>query len=193
LWDAEIYGNTSSSYRGGVALWHDPASSGPPPKFEKRPAYAGVIYGADAGEKTNCGRGRFSLLTRGAFRRIIGSMFDVKDIDLYDLEDDDFDTIIWPDVVFQGSMRFSKPLMIRGVVCGTIAAQSDLVIDEKASVFSDVTADRVLVRGLVEGNITAKRIVIVTSAGSVTGNISSAQVVLEPGAIFSGNCTMTRE
>jgi cytoskeletal protein CcmA (bactofilin family) len=90
-------------------------------------------------------------------------------------------------------MRFAKPLMIRGEIRGTIATQSDLVIDEKAAVYSDITADRVLVRGLVKGNIVAKRIVIVTAVGSVTGNILSSQVVLEPGAIFSGNCTMTRK
>jgi cytoskeletal protein CcmA (bactofilin family) len=119
-------------------------------------------------------------------------MFDVKDIDLYDLDDDDFDTIMAGDISFKGTVRFKKPLMIRGEVSGTIETPSDLVIDTNAAVFSSITADRVLVRGIVEGNITAKRLVIVTSIGSVTGNITSAQVVLEPGSSFTGNCTMVK-
>jgi cytoskeletal protein CcmA (bactofilin family) len=119
-------------------------------------------------------------------------MFDIKDIDLYDLEDEDFDTIMAPDISFKGAIRFTKPFMIRGEVSGIIETPSDLVIDTNAAVYSNITADRVLVRGLVEGNITATRLVIVTSIGSVTGNIVSAQVVLEPGSGFSGNCTMVK-
>jgi cytoskeletal protein CcmA (bactofilin family) len=120
-------------------------------------------------------------------------MFDVKDIDLYDLEDEDFDTIMEPDISFKGSIQFTKPFMIRGKVSGTIETSSDLVIDTNAAVLSDIHADRVLVRGTVEGNITAKRLVIVTSIGSVTGNIVSRQVVLEPGSSFSGNCTTLKD
>ena len=119
-------------------------------------------------------------------------MFDVKDIDLYDLEDEDFDTIMAPDISFKGSIRFTKPFMIRGRMSGIIETSSDLVIDANASVLSDISADRVLVRGIVEGNISAKRLIIVTAAGSVTGNITSRQVVLEPGSSFTGNCTMLK-
>jgi cytoskeletal protein CcmA (bactofilin family) len=119
-------------------------------------------------------------------------MFDVKDIDLYDLGDEDFDTIMAPDISFKGDIRFTKPFMLRGEVSGTIETESDLVIDTDAAVYSNIIADRVLVRGLVEGNITAKQLVIVTSIGSVTGNITSAQVVLEPGSSFTGNCTMVK-
>jgi cytoskeletal protein CcmA (bactofilin family) len=119
-------------------------------------------------------------------------MFDVKDIDLYDYGDDDFDTIMARDIVFKGAVRFAKPMMIRGVVSGTIETTSDLVIDSNALVHSNITADRVLVRGTVEGNISAKRLIAVMSDGSVTGDIRTAQIVLELGSSFSGNCAMIR-
>ena len=119
-------------------------------------------------------------------------MFDVKDIDLYELEDDDFDTIMAPDILFKGSIRFTKPFMIRGKMSGIIEASSDLVIDADAFVLSEISADRVLVRGIVEGNISAARLIMITATGSVTGNITSRQVVLEPGASFTGNCTMLK-
>jgi cytoskeletal protein CcmA (bactofilin family) len=119
-------------------------------------------------------------------------MFDMKDIGLYELADDDFDTILAPDIVFKGTIRFAKPFMIRGEVRGVIETASDLVVDSNAVVYADITADRILVRGIVEGSITAKRIAVVTAEGAVTGNITSAQVVLEPGSSFSGNCTMLK-
>lgn len=118
-------------------------------------------------------------------------MFDAKDSDFFDLEEEDFDTILASDITFRGNIKFAKPFMIRGSVTGEIDATSDLVVDTNASVSADIVAERVLVRGTVEGNITAKDIVFVTSSGSVDGDILSKEVVLEPGAHFSGKCTMT--
>lgn len=117
-------------------------------------------------------------------------MFDVKDSDFFDVEEEDFDTILAPDIKFQGTIKFKKPFMIRGIVTGVIDATSDLVVDSNAVVTAGINAERVLVRGKVEGNITAKTLVFVTSSGSVNGDILSKEVVLEPGSHFSGKCTM---
>lgn len=119
-------------------------------------------------------------------------MFDIKETDLFELEDEDFDTIMESDIVFTGSIRFAKPFMIRGKVNGTITATSDLVVDTSAKVEADISADRILVKGGVKGNIVGKKTVYVTSTGSVEGDITAAQVVLEPGSEFSGKCTTVK-
>jgi len=118
-------------------------------------------------------------------------MLEGKDSQFLELEEEDFDTILANDITFSGTIRFSKPFMIKGTVTGLIEATSDLVIDTEAAVYADIFAERVLVRGKVEGNIKAKRLVFVTANGSVIGDISSAQVVLEPGSTFTGRCVMT--
>jgi len=120
-------------------------------------------------------------------------MFDVKDTDLFDLEEEDFDTILASDITFSGNIKFSKPFMIRGKVSGSIEATSDLIVDTEAVVKAGISASRVLVRGKVDGDIVAKDIVFVSASGSVNGDITSGQVVLEPGSKFSGRCTMTQK
>ena len=120
-------------------------------------------------------------------------MFDVKDSDFFDVEEEDFDTILAPDIKFRGNIKVKKPFMIRGHITGAIDALSDLVVDTNAVVNAGISASRVLVRGKVEGNIIAKDVVFVTSSGSLDGDIVSKEVVLEPGAHFSGKCTMTGE
>ena len=122
----------------------------------------------------------------------VKSMFDIKETDLFELEDDDFDTIMESDIKFTGSIRFAKPFMIRGIVDGTITATSDLVIDTNAKVKANIETNRVLVKGSVTGNITGKKTVYVTSTGSVEGDITAAQVVLEPGSSFTGKCTTVK-
>ena len=117
-------------------------------------------------------------------------MFDVKDTDFFDLEEEDFDTILASDITCSGKIKFTKPFMIRGNVNGSIEATSDLVIDSNAVVNAGISASRVLVRGKVEGNINGQDLIFVSSTGSVNGDISAKQVVLEPGSHFSGKCTM---
>lgn len=117
-------------------------------------------------------------------------MFDTKDTDFFELDEDDFDTILESDISFRGSIRFKKPFMIRGKVEGEINATSDLVVDSGALVNAEIHADRILVKGKVEGNIKGERLVFVSASGSVTGDITSKQLVLEPGSRFTGQCTM---
>jgi cytoskeletal protein CcmA (bactofilin family) len=117
-------------------------------------------------------------------------MSDLNSID-FDTDEEDFDTVMAHDISFTGSIKFSKPFMIKGRMNGTIEASSDLLIDTDAEVNADISTDRVLVRGKVVGNISGRRLVHVSSTGSVTGDITTAQVVLEPGCSFSGRCSMT--
>ena len=68
-------------------------------------------------------------------------MFDVKDTDFFDLEDEAFDTIVEDDISFTGSIKIKKTFMIRGKVNGTIDSIGDLVIDTNAVVNADITAE----------------------------------------------------
>ena len=117
-------------------------------------------------------------------------MFDVKDTDFFDLEDEAFDTIVENDITFVGNIKIEKTFMIRGQVTGNIDSLSDLVIDSNAIVNADISADRVLVKGQVKGNINAKSLIFVTSSGVLDGDITTKKVVLEPGCKFSGKCSM---
>lgn len=117
-------------------------------------------------------------------------MFDVKDTDFFDMEDEAFDTIIEDDISFTGNIKFKQPLMIRGIVNGKIEATSDLVVDTNAVVNADIVASRVLIKGKVKGNVTGENLVFVTATGSLEGDISTKKVVLEPGCSFSGSCKM---
>ena len=117
-------------------------------------------------------------------------MFDVKDTDFFDLEDEAFDTIVEDDITFTGTIKIEKTFMIRGKISGNIDSISDLVVDTDAVVSADITADRVLIKGQVKGNVTAKSLIFVTSSGSLDGDIVTKKVVLEPGCKFSGKCTM---
>jgi cytoskeletal protein CcmA (bactofilin family) len=117
-------------------------------------------------------------------------MFDVKDTDFFDLEDESFDNIVESDITFSGDIKLKKTFMIRGKLNGTITSESDLVVDTNAVVNADIKAERVLIRGKVRGNVSGRKLIFVTASGSLEGDISTQKVVLEPGCVFTGKCEM---
>lgn len=119
-------------------------------------------------------------------------MVDNKDNDLLDLDEEDYDTVLAPDIDFTGTINFEEPFMIKGKVTGKIDATSDLLIDHGAQVKAEIKAKRVIIKGSVEGNVEAEQMVHVFSTGSLRGDITAPEVVLESGCFFSGICTMNR-
>jgi len=101
-------------------------------------------------------------------------MVDNKDNDLLDLDEEDYDTVLAPDIDFTGTIQFSEPFMIKGRVTGQIDATSDLLVELGAEVKADIKASRVIIKG------------------AVTGDVTAPEVILESGCFFSGICTMNR-
>lgn len=119
-------------------------------------------------------------------------MVDNKDNDLLDLDEEDYDTVLAPDIDFTGTIQFEEPFMIKGRVSGQIDATSDLMVDSGAQVKADIKASRVIIKGEVIGDVTATQMVHVFSSGKLTGDVTAPEVVLDSGCFFSGICTMTR-
>jgi cytoskeletal protein CcmA (bactofilin family) len=109
------------------------------------------------------------------------------------LEDDDFDTVLSPDIDFSGTLTFEKSFLVRGKLSGDIEASGILLIDEHALVEADIKADKVIVRGSVKGNIMATDRIEITLTGKLEGNVNAPEINMESGCIFNGKCTMARK
>ncbi|MDR0388664.1 MAG: polymer-forming cytoskeletal protein [Spirochaetaceae bacterium] len=108
------------------------------------------------------------------------------------LEDEDFDTILSPDIDFTGTLRFDKPFLIRGRLAGEIIAAGLLVIDEEAVVEANIRASKIIIRGSVTGDVSASERVEIAISGRLVGNVSAPEVFMETGCVFNGKCTMTK-
>ncbi|MDR2501016.1 MAG: polymer-forming cytoskeletal protein [Treponema sp.] len=106
------------------------------------------------------------------------------------LEDEDFDTILSPDIDFSGTLNFEDPFLIRGRVSGNIETAGLLVIDEAAVVDADIRASTVVIRGSVTGDVTASEKVELSLTGRLTGNVSTPKIAMEAGCVFNGRCSM---
>lgn len=103
----------------------------------------------------------------------------------------ELDTVLAEDFEFEGSMEFSKPLMLKGKFRGEILATSDFIVAEGAEVEARIEGRVVDVRGKVVGNIEASERIDLTSTARVRGDLTAPQVIVEAGARFNGLCTMS--
>jgi cytoskeletal protein CcmA (bactofilin family) len=124
---------------------------------------------------------------------ITGRVKHMTDVHNDALGDEDFDTILSPDIEFSGTLRFDKPFLIRGRLSGEIIARSLLVVDEAAVVEANISASRVIVRGSIKGNVNAVEKVEVAITGKLIGNVSAPEIFMETGCVFNGRCTMTEK
>ena len=115
----------------------------------------------------------------------------MTDIHNDELEDEDFDTILSPNIDFSGVLNFEKPFLIRGRLSGNIVARGVLVVDEEAVVEANINASKVVIRGSVKGDVTATEKVEVTITGKLMGNVTAPEILMETGCLFNGRCTMT--
>ena len=99
-------------------------------------------------------------------------------------------TIIGIGSSFRGTMMVSGTLRIEGEVEGDILNCERLEIGEHGIMRADIEVKEALIEGRVHGNVRALGTVEIKAGARVEGDVSAYGVVMEPGAFFTGRCTM---
>jgi len=102
--------------------------------------------------------------------------------------------LLGPGAEFEGTLVFQGRVRIEGRFKGEIKSDDVLVLGPSADVQATIDVGTLIVRGgKLSGQVRARRIVEIYSPARVHGNIEAAQVFLEKGAVFDGQCTMAEE
>jgi cytoskeletal protein CcmA (bactofilin family) len=101
--------------------------------------------------------------------------------------------VIGRGITIRGSLSGSEPLVIEGIVEGTISLENHLTVEATGKLLADLEIQTVTVNGEVQGNITAQQMVSIKAGASVVGNIQAPRVVIEDGAVFKGSVEMDFE
>jgi cytoskeletal protein CcmA (bactofilin family) len=101
-------------------------------------------------------------------------------------DEDEIDTVLGPDIEFEGEISTDKSLMIKGRVKGVIHSMAEVYISEGAYVEADIDASQVTVRGKLKGDVNARKAIQVLENGKVEGKLIAPEIVIEHESGFSG-------
>ncbi len=93
-------------------------------------------------------------------------------------------TIITGDLSCKGDIR------IDGEIVGNVISMAKVVIGESGSVKGDVIGTNADISGTLEGDVTVNDTLFLKSTAVLNGDIVTNKLIVEAGAIFTGNCNM---
>lgn len=89
-----------------------------------------------------------------------------------------------------GDITSNGDLRIDGKVKGTIKLQGKLVIGENGEVSGEVICANVTVAGILHGKIQVAELLNLQATAKVEGEVITGKLAVEPGAEFTGSCSM---
>ncbi len=102
----------------------------------------------------------------------------------------EFTTVIGPDAIFKGELKFEKSVRHLGQFEGQIETTGHLLIAEGAKLTGEVKAGSVDVEGEVKGNLSSTGKVCLTTSARLEGDLHTARLEVADGAVFIGRCVV---
>jgi len=100
------------------------------------------------------------------------------------------DTIIGSNITIEGDISGNDPLIIEGVVRGTVSVKSAVTVTQDGHVEASVDSHSIEIAGSVEGNVSATDKVDIKAGGRLVGDVKAPRVLIADGAAFKGNINM---
>ncbi len=101
------------------------------------------------------------------------------------------DTVIGCEAYFQGTLTAKGSLRVDGRVDGSIVDARIVTVGHTGKIKGDISCEVCSVSGDVTGNIAAMDHIEVLSGAKLTGDLRAPKILIEEGAVFNGNCSMT--
>ena len=92
-----------------------------------------------------------------------------------------------------GNIYADSDYRIDGTVEGELQSTGKVVIGEAGKIKGTVTCTNAEILGLMEGKITCSQQLSLRSSGKIVGDVKTKTLIVEPGALFNGTCSMGAE
>ncbi|MEM9050507.1 MAG: polymer-forming cytoskeletal protein [Bacteroidota bacterium] len=90
----------------------------------------------------------------------------------------------------EGEIKTDSNIRIDGAVKGTITAKGRLVVGSTGTIDGKVICENADIEGKITGQISVNGLLSLKSTARLECDITTKKLAIEPGAVFTGNCTM---
>lgn len=89
-----------------------------------------------------------------------------------------------------GNITADSDFRIDGLIEGDLQCTGKVVIGEAGRVKGTIACQNAEILGLLEGKITCSQQLSLRSSGKIVGDVHTKTLIVEPGALFNGTCSM---
>ncbi len=104
--------------------------------------------------------------------------------------DNQVPNIIAQGTTITGDIHSEGYFRIEGTVVGTIVAKGRIVVGESGDVDGEITCSDADICGKVVGKLNVANLTVLKETASFKGDVITKKISIEPGAEFTGTCTM---
>lgn len=94
------------------------------------------------------------------------------------------------DTVIEGTIKAKGNLRIDGTLRGNLECLGRVVIGNSGVIEGDIKCENAEIEGLIKANVMVSELLTLKSTAKVHGDIVAKKLSIEPGATFSGSCSM---
>ncbi len=92
--------------------------------------------------------------------------------------------------VLEGTLHAESDVRVSGRIVGELRVEGKAIVAQDGTVEGEISAADADVAGNVQGEIYVSGRLVLKSTARVDGNIQAARIVVEEGALFTGECRM---
>lgn len=90
----------------------------------------------------------------------------------------------------EGEIRSDSNIRIDGRVKGTVNAKGRVIVGQAGTIEGEVICQSSDIEGTVIGKINCQDLLSLKATAKIQGDINTKKLAIEPGAVFTGNCSM---
>ena len=91
---------------------------------------------------------------------------------------------------FKGDIKLNGDIRIDGTLVGSVVSKGKVVIGSTGRIEGEIVCQNADISGVVKANITVTELLSLKSTARLNGDIVIGKFAVEPGATFSGTCSM---
>jgi cytoskeletal protein CcmA (bactofilin family) len=90
----------------------------------------------------------------------------------------------------EGQINSKSNIRIDGFLKGTVITQGRLVLGPEGKIEGEIQCNNADIEGTLNGTINVKELLTLKASAKLQGDITTNKLAIEPGAVFSGTCSM---
>jgi len=98
--------------------------------------------------------------------------------------------MIGPGTKIIGNIETNGDIRIDGIIEGDIQSKGKVVIGPNGTVKGEIKCNNCEVSGSINGKLNVSELLSLKASSNITGDIKTGKLTIEPGALFTGSCSM---